>query len=141
VAGLLAAAAVSACKAPPELRPDQLLQDSLELTDRDRVHTVRLLSRVGVDTPDPVDIAIREGDFVNLVIADRRARTIRFDTAGLSADARSWAEGAGLYTAPFLADVDARWVLDFEGAPAGSYSYRVVGGGEEGVGMIRVEAR
>jgi hypothetical protein len=141
VAGLLAAAAVSACKAPPELRPDQLLQDSLELTDRDRVHTVRLLSRVGVDTPDPVDIVVRDGDFVNLVIADRRARTVRFDTAGLTVDARAWAEGAGLFRAPFLADLDARWVLDFEDAPAGRYGYRVIGGGEEGLGVIIVEAR
>lgn len=139
MAGLLAAAALAACKAPPELRPDELLQDSLSLTDRDRVHTIRLLSRVGVDTPDPVDLVIREGDFVNLVIADRRARTVRFDTAELTPEARAWADGAGLFRAPLLADLDARWVVHFEGAPAGRYGYRVVGGGTEGLGMIIVE--
>jgi len=139
VAGLLAAAAVGACKAPPELRPDQLLRDSLALSDRDRVHTVRLLSRVGVDTPDPVDIVIGEGDFVNLVVGDRRARTVRFDTAGLAPQALAWADGAGLFKAPLLANLGARWVLHFEGAPAGRYGYRVVGGGEEGIGVIVVE--
>lgn len=140
VAGLLAAVAVSACKAPPELRPDQLLQDSLALTERDRVHTIRLLSRVGVDTPDRVDITIREGDFVNLVVGDRRARTVRFDSAGLAPDARDWARDAGLFSSPFLADLDARWVLHFEDAPEGRYAYRVVGGGDEGLGVIVVEA-
>lgn len=141
MAGLLAAAAVSACKAPPELRPDELLQDSLALSDRDRVHTVRLLSRVGVDTPDPVDISIREGDFVNLLIGDRRARTVRFDSASLTPEAQFWASEAGLFRSPLLADLNARWVVHFEGAPEGSYGYRVVGGGEEGLGMIVVEAR
>lgn len=139
MAGLIAVTAVSACKAPPELRPDEVLQDSLALTERDRVHTVGLLSRVGVDTPDPVDLVVRAGDFVNLVVRDRRARTVRFERDSLSTDALAWADSAGLFRSPLLADLDARWVLHFEGAPPGRYVYRIVGSGESGYGVIVVE--
>ncbi len=139
---LLAAAALVACDAPPELRPDQVLRDSLGLTDRDRVHVVRLSSSgTGEDVAEPAETVVRSGDLVTFDLADRRARTVRFDASGLDALTSAWADSAGLLRAPFLADSGARWVLDFADAPSARFPFTVVGGGESGAGAIVVEAR
>ena len=139
---LLTAVTLGACGAPPELRPDQVLRDSLGLTDRDRVHVVRLAADSnGMDMADPTETRIRPGDLVTFDLSDRRARTVRFEASALDALASVWADSAGLLRAPFLADSGARWVLDFEGAPEGRFPFVVVGGGESGGGAIVVEAR
>lgn len=136
---VVAASALAACKAPPELRPDQILKDSLGLTDRDRVHTLRVsASEAGVEVAVPDRLEILSGDYVSIETLDRRARTLRFERDSLTADAGAWAESAGLFAPPLLPDSGARWVLDFSDAPPGAYPFRVLGGGEAGSGVILV---
>jgi hypothetical protein len=136
------AGGLGACNAPPELRPDQVLRDSLGLTDRDRVHVVRLsTTESGVDVASPPETVLRAGDLVTFDLADRRPRTVRFATMGLDTTSAAWAEAAGLHRAPFLADSGARWVIDFSDAPAGRFPFTVVGGAEPGDGVIVVVAR
>lgn len=139
---VLAAAGLAGCDAPLELRPDQVLRDSLGLTDRDRVHVVRLsTSDVGVEAASPFEVTVRAGDRVAFQLVDRRTRSVHFDRAGLDAAATGWGDSSGLFRPPLLADSGTRWVLDFTDAPAGRYPYSVVGGGELGGGSIVVEAR
>lgn len=142
VPAVLALGGLVACDAPPELRPDQVLRDSLGLTDRDRVHVVRLhTDEAGVEAADPSEIVVREGDHVALELTDRRARTVRFDTADMDEAAAHWATSADLLGAPLLADSGARWVLDFTDAPPARFPFTVIGNGESGGGAIVVEAR
>ena len=137
-----AACLLAACKAPPELRPDQVLRDSLGLTDRDRVHSLRLsVSASGAEAVIPDRIVVGEGDHVSIETVDRRARTVRFERDALPADAAVWAEAAGLFAPPLLPDSGARWVLDFSDAPVGPYPFLVVGSGADGGGVILVEER
>jgi len=140
--GVLATCVLAACKAPPELRPDQVLQDSLGLTDRDRVHTIRVsVAGSGAEVAVPARLEVLPGDRVSIEAVDRRARTLRFERDSLAADAGGWAEEAGLFAAPLLPDSGARWILDFAGAPPGPYPFRVVGGGPTGSGVILVGSR
>jgi hypothetical protein len=124
------------------LRPDQVLRDSLGLGDRDRVHVVGLTTtEAGVDIASPAETVVRSGDLVSFELADRRARTVRFEAADLGPASSAWAESAGLLRVPLLSDSGARWVLDFADAPEGRFPFAVVGGGESGSGAIVVEAR
>jgi hypothetical protein len=140
-ASLLLIVAAAACKAPPELRPEQLLQDSLGLTERDRVHALALRTDSGVEVADRDVLVIREGDHVVFRTDDRRARAVRFERDSLGPGPTRWAEGAGLFAAPLLARTEMRWVVNFENAPPGRYPYVVLGGAAEGRGVVEVEAR
>lgn len=132
---------IGGCKAPPELRPDQTLQDSLGLTDRDRVHVVTLETRDGVELPEPSETMLRPGDHLSFVNGDRRARSIRFRAEELGGEARDWFDAHASIHGPLLADVDGRWVIDFSDAPPGRYPFVVLGGGEAGAGTVVVEDR
>lgn len=132
---------VGGCKAPPELRPDQTLRDSLGLTDRDRVHVVTLRTRGDLELPEPSETLLRPGDYLSFVNGDRRARSIRFGSEGLGGEAREWLAGAAGVNGPLLADVGGRWVIDFSDAPPGRYPFVVLGGGEPGSGTVVVEDR
>ncbi|MDT8369889.1 MAG: hypothetical protein RQ745_11820 [Longimicrobiales bacterium] len=131
----------AACKAPPELRPDQMLRDSLGLSDRDRVHAIGLSTVAGVERPDLEEVIVRQGDHVTFGVHDRRAHSIRFERESLSVAAARWADSAGLLRPPLLAVEGTRWILDFRDAPAGRYPYVVLGGGAEGRGALVVEER
>jgi len=139
---VIAACLLSACKAPPELRPDQVLRDSLDLTDRDRVHTLRLSAAAsGAETVLPEWLEVAPGDYVSIETVDRRARSVGFERDSLPPEAAEWAESAGLFASPLLPDSGARWVLDCSDAPLGAYPFRVLGGGADGHGVIRVDQR
>lgn len=139
-APLALAVLVTGCKAPPELRPEQVLRDSLGLTDRDRVHALALRTEDGTEVPDRDVVLVRVGDHVSFRTEDRQARAIRFERDSLAPDALAWGEGAGLFAAPLLARPEMRWVVDFDDAPPGRYPYIVLGGADAGRGAIEVEA-
>ena len=130
---------LAACeRSDPELRPGQVLQDSLNLGDDDRVHRVRL-SRVDQrESPEPAFVEVREGDYVEFVSADRGVHAISFVLDSLSAAAGQFLSASGQEGSPPLVLPGARFVVLFAGAPPGRYPFVVVGNGTEAHGAVVV---
>jgi plastocyanin len=130
---------LAACeRSDPELRPAQVLQDSLNLGDGDRVHSVRL-SRVDQrESPEPASVEVREGDYVEFVSADRGVHAVSFTLDSLSAAAAQFLRVSGQEGSPPLVVPGARFVVLFAGAPPGRYPFVVVGNGTEALGAVVV---
>ena len=130
---------LAACERPdPELRPGQVLQDSLNLGDGDRVHRVRL-SRVDQrESPEPASVDVREGDYVEFVSADRGVHAISFVLDSLSSAAAQFLRASGQQGSPPLVLPGARFLVLFADAPPGRYPFVVVGNGTEAHGAVMV---
>ena len=136
--GLLAVV-VTACEAPdPELVPDSLLQSQLGLTEEDRVHTVRISTGAG-ERSDPPSLVVLPGDYVQFVSADRLVHEVAFRLDSLTAPARAFITRTDQAASPPLLELDARFVVSFEGAPTGRYPYQLLGNRAPGEGVVVVE--
>lgn len=130
---------VSACeRADPKLRPAQVLKDSLNLRDSDRVHRVRLGSVDNRETADPATVELRGGDYVEFVSGDRGVHAISFTLDSLSSAAAEFLRGSSQEGSPPLVLPEARFLVTFAGAPPGRYPFVVVGSGTEARGVVVV---
>lgn len=137
-AALVVLTVLGACEPPdPALMPDEILQSELGLTPEDRVHTVRLTSGVA-ERADPDSLTVRPGDYVQFVSADRRVHEVAFVLDSIPETARTFLVRTGQDRSTPLLELDARFVVSFEGAPEGRYPYSLVGNRGSGEGHIVV---
>lgn len=138
---ILALLLIAGCEGPPALPPsDPELRAELGIPDSVRIHRIDLSGRGDETRIVPPSIEIREGDVVQIVVADRRAHLIRFDE-GLSAPLRTFLDESGQTGFPPLLERGAKIVLSFDGAPPGTYSFIDEGSGPPVAGEIRVVDR
>jgi plastocyanin len=130
-------AATSCDRTPPELLPDDLLRSELGLTDRDRVHTVEVFGG-SAEHAEPRRLEILPGDYVQFVSTDWRVHEVHFVEDGLSTELWRFLADSRQESSPPLVQQGARFVMTFEGAPAGTYAYRLEGNSETGDGVIVV---
>jgi plastocyanin len=136
---LTALALLGGCRrADDQLRPDQLLRDSLGLGDENRVHRVRLGSADNRELIQPTQLTVRPGDLVEFVTQDRRVHAVQFTLDGMPPAAADFLRGSGQEGSPPLVEAQARFVVSFAAAPPGAYPYVVIGNGEDGRGTIVV---
>lgn len=129
---------LAACEPPdPALIPDEILQSELGLTPDDRVHTVRLTTGVQ-ERADPDSLTVRPGDYVQFVSADRMVHEVSFVLDSIPEVARTFLLRTGQDRSSPLLDLDARFVVSFEGAPEGPYPYVLAGNRGSGAGQIVV---
>ena len=136
---LLFAGLAAGCeRADPRLQPGQVLRDSLNLGDGDRVHRVRLSRLEQRESPEPSSVEVQEGDYVEFVSADRGVHAVSFALDSLSSSAAQFLRTSGQEGSPPLVLPGARFVMLFAGAPPGRYPFVVVGNGTEGRGVVVV---
>ncbi len=128
---------LAACKPDPSLRPDEVLRSELGLTDRDAVHRVAITGG-DRDTADPVETRVEPGAFVEFATGDWLVHEVIFELDSLGPEARAFLEDSDQVASPPLVQRDARFVVDFEGAPAGRYPFVLLGSGESGRGVVIV---
>lgn len=128
---------VLACRAEPELRPDQVLKEELGLTDRDRVHRV-VLSGAERQVVEPAETEVEPGAYVAFVTADWHIHEVVFELDSLDEAARSFLERTDQVASPPLVDRDTRYVISTRDAPAGRYPFLVEGNGAAARGALRV---
>ena len=134
----LAGLVVACERSDPELRPGQVLRDSLDLGDHDRVHRIRLGTLDQRETPDPAFVEVQEGDYVEFFSADRGVHAISFTLDSLPSAAAQFLRSSGQEGSPPLVLPGARFVVLFAGAPPGRYPFVVVGNGTEARGAVVV---
>jgi hypothetical protein len=138
---LVLGAAAYGCDAPPELQPDQLLQDSLGLGPVDRVYTVELRHRRGDEVPTPDSLAMDRAGWVDFRTLDGWPRRVYFLTDSLPPGGAAFLDSLGTAVSPPFVSRGTRWPISFQGAPPGVYPYRVESGGGEGRGVVVVPER
>ena len=133
------AIAVGACGkgVDPEHRPDPLLRAQLGLTEDDRVRSVTLTGG-NREHAYPDSVSVRPGAYVQFVTSDWRIHEVRFDREALSAAALGFLERTDQMESPPLIERDSRFVVSFEGAPAGRYPYVLEGNAAGGRGIVVV---
>jgi plastocyanin len=107
---------------------------------RDRVHQVDLIARNGVETAVPALVTVRPGDHVSFRSADGFLHLVRFVADSLDGEGRAWLDAMRVESPPLL-DRGARWVVGFERAPSGRYSYTLEGNLRPGRGVVVVDAQ
>ncbi|MEE2898609.1 MAG: hypothetical protein VX815_09100 [Gemmatimonadota bacterium] len=133
-------AAVSACQVDPELQPDALLRSELGLTDRDRVHRVRITGGAA-EVAVPAATTILTGAYVEFVAGDWLVHEIVFEVDSLAPDARAFLESTDQVASPPLLRLDSRYVVHFEDSPPGRYPFVMAGSTAPGRGVVIVEMR
>ena len=129
----------TACERPdPRLRPEQVLRDSLQLGDDDRVHRVQLLSQDNREAPEPAAVSVRPGDYVEFVTGDHRVHAIAFVLDSAAPAGAAFLRRTAQEGSPPLVVPEARFVVTFADAPPGRYPYLVIGNGAEGRGQVVV---
>jgi len=118
--------------------PDPLLQDSLGLTGEDRVVRVRLSSRDGSELVEPAQVELEPGSWVEFFTRDRRVHTVSFAMDRLAPEQAGFLRGTSQDRSPPLVELDSRFVVSFEGAPAGRYPFLVEGNGSPARGIVVV---
>lgn len=121
----------------PEHRPDALLRAQLGLTDDDRVHVVTLTGG-NREHAYPDSMIVPTGAYVQFVTADWRIHEVAFEVDALSPAAWRFLERTDQVASPPLIDRDSRFVVSFEGAPAGRYPYVLEGNAGPGRGVVMV---
>ena len=124
-----------ACTQPDRLAPDDVLRRELGLTEEDRVYTVTITGGE-IEVADPSIDSVPAGSYVQFVTTDWFVHEILFDGDGLGADARAFLERTDQMASPPLLQQNSRYVVSFEGAPPGRYSYTVEGNARPGHGLI-----
>ncbi len=132
-------AVVVGCKGQPnpEFRPDETLKRELGLTDLDEVHRVTLTG-AEAEAIDSPSVTVAPGAYVEFVTADWRIHEVHFELDSLDAPARSFLERSDQASSPPLVDRDSRFVVWFDRAPPGRYSYVVQGNGASARGVVIV---
>jgi plastocyanin len=133
------AVTLTACAAEPDpaLRPDEVLQTELGLTQQDRVYRVAI-SGGAVERADPAALSIDPGAYVEFVTSDWLVHEILFETDSLGAAQREFLVRTHQVASPPLIDRESRYVLSFVDAPPGRYTYRLEGNGRPSRGVIVV---
>lgn len=125
-------------EAAPRHLPDTLLRDSLGLGDLDRVYRVELGVEDGAFTAEPATLEIPRGVWVEFVTSRGWPRTVTFELDSLPEAAAELLRSTGQDASPPLLDPGTRFVVGFEGAPAGRYPYVVEGSGRTARGAVVV---
>ena len=125
-------------RSDPRLRPEQVLKDSLQLGDEDRVHRVQVLSRDNHEALDPESVTIRPGDYVEFVTEDHRVHAVAFELDSLAPDRATFLRRTGQEGSPPLVVQEARFVVTFADAPLGRYPFVLTGNGVATRGAIVV---
>jgi len=135
---LITAVTAGSCAVDSELRPDEVLQAELGLTDRDRVHRVTILGGAR-EVATPAETTIAPGAYVEFVTSDWLVHEVRFELDSLDVDARAFLESTDQVASPPMLRLDSRYVLDFEDGPPGRYPYILEGNGAPGRGVVVVK--
>jgi hypothetical protein len=138
LAFLLLGLVLAGCLREPAPPTDPELAESLGIDPRTPVHRVDLVDREGRITLFPPILRVEEGHLVQFVTRDRRAYSVRFLRGEVSQEGWRFLEGRTQSASPPLVSEGDRFVVTFEGAPAGSYPFEVVGQGQEARGEIVV---
>jgi plastocyanin len=129
------------CSSPePDHPPDQLLQDSLGLTEDDAVFRVGLSVREARERLRPAIVWIPSGAWVEFVVEDRRVHTVVFELDSMVTASAAVLRRAGQDASPPLVELGARFLVEFRDAPPGRYPFRVEGSGALARGAVVVEA-
>jgi hypothetical protein len=135
---LLLLLGAAACLREPPPPTDPELAEALGLPSSTPIHRVTLSGR-GEDTRVlPTLLRVRPGDLVQFVTVDRRVYAVRFDLDALAPEPLDFLRATGQEGSPPLAAEGARFVVSLEGAPEGSYPFRVEGYGPAVEGIILV---
>ena len=134
-----ALSAFTACREEPDarLQPDAVLLGELGLSVDDRVHSIRVAGGE-VERADPELLSVEPGTYVEFVTTDWLVHEVIFEVDSLSVEQRAFLERTDQAASPPLIERDSRYVLVFQGAPAGRYPYRLEGNGRAGRGAIVV---
>jgi hypothetical protein len=127
---LILLVAPTACKDREQANPnppDSLLRDSLGLTPADHVHRIVLSSNNGTESIAPSEVVVQAGHFVEFFTRDRRVRTVAFLLDSLNAEQSAFLRSTGQDRSPPLVELETRFVVSFQGAPAGRYPFIVEG--------------
>lgn len=130
---------VVACAPDPELQPDEVLQAELGLTSHDRVYRIQLTGGEA-ERAEPAAVSIEPGSYVEFVTADWLIHEVIFDVDSLDGDQWAFLERTDQAASPPLVERESRYVLAFDGAPAGRYLFRLEGNGLPGRGVIVVSS-
>jgi len=137
---LLLLLGATGCLREPPPPTDPELAEALGLPPGTPVHRVTLSGR-GEDTRIlPTLVRVRPGDLVQFVTVDRRVYAIRFELDAMAPESLDFLRVTGQEGSPPLATEGARFVVSLEGAPEGSYPFRVEGYGTGVEGTILVES-
>lgn len=138
-AAALAALVLPACGPDPELRPDDRLQQEVGLGRREEVHRVTLAGgEAEVLTPERVTVPV--GAWVEFVTLDRWVHEVRFELDSLDAEARAFLMDSRQDASPPMVDADSRFLVSWDGAPAGRYPFLVEGNARPARGVVIVTA-
>lgn len=136
-------AALGACAGdrgePAADDPGRELRRLLDLDPGRNVHTVTLGGHGEREHVVPPRVRVARDDVVQFVAVDGRIHTVTFLADSVAPEAARFLERTGQIRSPPLLDRDARFVLTFEGAPAGAYPYLSRGPGGEARGEVVVE--
>ena len=124
-----------------ELRPDQLLRDSLALGDADRVYRITLDAPENRERAEPREVQIVPGSFVEFFTADGRIHTVTFPPDSLAGEAAEFLRSTGQDRSPPLVERESRFLVSFRDAPAGRYPFRIEGNGQATWGAVVVPPR
>lgn len=105
----------------PELRAE------LGIDHATPIHRITITGQADRTRLLPAYLEVATGDVVQFEVRDRRVHQVVFPEADLAEDVRSFLEATGQMAPPPLTSPEARLVLFFEGAPPGSYAFRVDG--------------
>lgn len=119
--------------APPR---DPELARELGLPERTEIHRVNLVTRGGVPVVLPMELHVTTSGWVQFVTQDWRVYTVHL--RGAEPEATAWLQATRQGDAPPLVEQGARYVIRFEGAPAGAYPFEVLGQGGRVAGRIVV---
>ena len=120
-----------------EHRPDDVLRSELQLGDEDEVHRITLRADER-ERPEPSEVVVPPGAWVEFVTDDWRVHEVHFDPDGLATEAAAFLAASDQMASPPLVDRGARFVVSFEGAPPGRYPFRIEGNGEPAHGAVVV---
>jgi hypothetical protein len=136
---LAACGALAGCEQERNLRPpDQVLQDSLGLTDQDRVHRIVLRVQNQAESLEPSELSIEPGAYLEFLTQDRYVRVVSFVLDELAPEQASFLRSTGQDRSPPLVELDSRFLVSFEGAPPGRYPFVVEGSGAPARGVVSV---
>jgi len=131
---------VSACRADPQYRPDDVLKRELGLTDRDEVHRI-VITGGASERAEPAAITVRPGVWVDFYSGDHRIHTVAFEMDSLDVAQAAFLHRTGQEASPPLVDLASRFVVTLEGAPQGRYPFLLEGNTAPGRGAVIVRGK
>ena len=140
--GFLVVLLLSSCVNGGERAPaDEALRTDLGIPAEVPIQRIDLRYDRGETRILPRHSEIPPGGVVQFIALDHRVHLIRFDEGALDPSALAFLRDSGQDRPPPLLVEGSRLVLTFDGAPAGTYPFRVEGSGGHAPGEIRVRGR